>query len=325
MKKPSFTVDIATNAQSSLEAHIPLALITDEGCFHNANNLRMPLGIYNVSVSRVCDKLIRLCQRLETYFKASNTLEPLQASDGVMQELIDYIELSLYAAAEHVDDINSIASGFFKNSALRNKNAAYKRLQNKIKKHKRLVSAAANALKHQQSRIRMFSMEFTHGGSSGCLHGYFIEGVEAGVVCPSRTFHQNQDVFSITTLTWEIVVFLLNCSRDLAQFLYVVSTQAAGPANTKFEVFTKAVIAAARLPIYTFGEEHPFARVTLHINSSDGNTDSLESSLHGSITNGWSKTANASFGRFTSRFAGDGRTKSFRFAQPNTVSLHHWS
>jgi len=323
--KPSFTVDIATNAQSSLEAHIPLALITDEGCFHNANNLRMPLGIYNISVSRVCDKLIRLCQRLETYFKASNTLEQLQASDRVMQELIDYIELSLYAAAEHVDDINSIASGFFKNSALRNKNAAYKRLQNKIKKHKRLVSAAVNALKHQQSRIRMFSMEFTHGGSSGCLHGYFIEGVEAGVVCPSRTFHQNQDVFSITTLTWEIVVFLLNCSHDLAQFLYVVSTQAAGPANTKFEVFTKAVIAAARLPIYTFGEEHPFARVTLHINSSDGNTDSLESSLHGSITNGWPKTANASFGRFTSRFAGDGRTKSFRFAQPNTVSLHHWS
>jgi len=323
--KPFFTVDIATNAQSSLEAHIPLGFLTDEGCFHNANNLRMPLGIYNVSVSRVCDKLIRLSQRLEAYFKASNTLEPLEESDGVMKELIDYIELSLYAAAEHVDDIDSIASGFFKNSALRNKHVAYKRLQKEIKRHKRLVSAATNAIKHQQSRIRIFSMEFTHGGSSGCLHGYFIEGVETGVVCPSKKFHQSQDVFSITTLIWEIVVFLLNCSRDLEQFLQVVSTQVAGPENTISEIFTKAVIAAARLPIYTFGEEHPFSRVTLHIKSSDNNTDSLESSLYGSITDGWSKTANASFGRFTSRFEGDGKTKSFRFAQPKSVSLHHWS
>lgn len=324
MTKPFFDIDIATNAQSSLEAHPLLVLMTDEGCFHNANNLRMPLGIYNVSASRVCDKLIRLCQRLDIYFKASDTLEPLQTSDEVMQELIDYIELSLYAAAEHVDDIDSIASGFFKNSTLRDKHAAYRSLQKEIKKHKRFVSAAANAIKHQQSRIRMFSMEFAHGGSSGCLHGYFIEGVEAGVVCPSKTFHQSQDVFSITTLIWEIVVFLLNCSRDLAQFLQVVSTQTAGPENSKFELFQKAVIAAARLPIYTFGEEHPFSRVTLHIRSSDNKTDSLQSCLYGSITNRWSKTADASFGRCASRFAGDGKTKNFRFAQPKSVAFHHW-
>jgi hypothetical protein len=322
--KPFFDVDIATNAQSCLEAHLPLALMTDEGCFHNANNLRMPLGIYNVSASRVCDKLTRLCQRLETYFNASDTLEPLQTSGEVMQELIDYIELSLYSAAEHVDDIDSIASGLFKNSALRDNHTAYRNLQKEIKKHKRLVSAAANAIKHQQSRIRMFSMEFSHGGSSGRLHGYFIEGVDAGVVCPSRTFHQSQDVFSITTLVWEIVVFLLNCSRDLSQFLQVVSTQAAGPANTKFEMFPKAVIAAARLPIYTFGEEHPFSRVTLRISSSDNETNLLESSLYGSINKGWSKTADASIGRFTSRFEGDGVTKSFRFVQPKSVVLHHW-
>lgn len=323
--KSIFTIDIATSAQSSLEAHLPLSLMTDEGCYHNGNNLRMPLGIYNVSVSRVCDKLTRLSQRLETYFKASNTLEALQESEDLTQELIDYIELSLYAAAEHVDDIVSIASGFFKNSALRNKHTTYRSFQRKIKKHKRFVSAAANAIKHQQSRIRMFSMEFSHDGTSGCLHGYFIEGVEAGVVCPSKTFHQNQDVFSITTLIWEIIVFLLICSRDLKQFLKIVSTQTGGPVNAQFEAFRKAIIAAARLPIYTFGEEHPFSRVTLHINSSDGNTGSMKSKLYGSIINGWSKTGDASFGRFTSRFAGDGKTKSFRYAQPKSVSPHHWS
>ena len=323
--KPVFQVDIAIDAQSSLEAELPLALVADEGCFHHANNMRMPLGIYNVSVSRICDKLIRLCQRLETYFRASNTLEPLQENDGVMQELIDYIELSLYAAAEHVDDIDSIASGFFKSPALRNKHAAYRSLQQAIKRNKRLVSATANAIKHHQSRIRVFSMEFSHGGSSGCLHGYFIEGVEAGIVCPSSTFHRNQEVFSITTLVWEIIALLLACSRDLARFLRLVATQIVGPASIKSEAFQKAVIAAARLPIYTFGEEHPFSRITMNVNSSDGIADSLESGLYGSIRNGWSKTANASFGRFTSRFEGDGITKTFRVAQPKGVVLHYWS
>lgn len=322
--KPSFAIDIATNAPSSLEAHLPLALMPDEGCFHNANNLRMPLGIYNESTSRVCDKLIRLSQRLETYFQTSATLESLKDSDEVMQEIIDYIELSLYASAEHVDDIDSIASGFFKNSSTRNKHASYRKLKKGIEKHKRLVSAVANAIKHQQSRIRLFSMEFTHGESRGCLHGYFIEGVEAGVVCPSSTFHKHQDVFSITTLIWEIIVFLLNCSRDLAEFLRAVSLQVAGSEAPRGELFQKAVIAAARLPLYTFGEEHPFSRVTLHIRTSDGRHDSLKSSLDGSITKGWSKTSIPSFGQFTSRFSGDGKTRTFRPARPKEISFHHW-
>jgi hypothetical protein len=33
--------------------------------------------------------------------------------DDLRQEVIDYLELALYAAAEHVDDISLIAKGFF--------------------------------------------------------------------------------------------------------------------------------------------------------------------------------------------------------------------
>lgn len=324
MTKPVFKIDISIDHASSLEAHRFLASTPDNVCFHNASNLRLPLGIYNVSVTRVCDKLVRLCQHLETYFRASNTLVPLQKNYDVMQDVIDYIELALYAAAEHVDDIDSIASGFFKTSSIRDKNPAYRNLQKEIKKHKRLISTAANAIKHQQSRIRMFSIEFGHGAFFGCLHGYFIEGVEAGTVCPSTLFHRTQDVFSITTLAWEIVVFLLNCSRDLAKFLLAVTTQPTEQVETKSDAFIKAVVSAARLPLYTFGEEHPFSRVTLHITSSNATVDPLESSLYGSIRNGWSRTANASFGEFVSRFEGDGTTKSFRFVQPKNIVLHHW-
>ncbi|MBU7442153.1 hypothetical protein [Paraburkholderia fungorum] len=325
MTKPVFQVDIATTAQSSLDACVPLALTADAGCFHNAQNLRMPMGIYNISTTRVCDKLIRLCRGLETYFKAFKSLDEMEKSDEMMQEVVDYIELSLYAAAEHVDDVESIASGFFKNRMQRDKHVAYRRFVTELKKNKRLVSAAANAMKHQQARIRLFSMEFAHGASSGCLHGYFIEGVESGAVGPSSTFHKGQNVFSITTLVWEIIVFLLSCSRDLAIFLNDVATQITGPpASTQFPMFSKAVASAARLPTYTFGEEHPFSRVTLHLRSDDGNGNQLELGLYGSIKRGWSKTARASFARHVSRFAGDGKTKSFRLVQPKTVVLHHW-
>lgn len=324
MTKPRFEVDIFTGGQSSLEAHVPLSLIKDTACFHYAHGLRMPLGIYNVSVSRVCDKLVRLCQRLEEYFRVSDKLEPLQTRDEVMQEIIDYIELALYGSAEHVNDVYSIASGFFQTKAKMDKDTAYRKLDKAVKNHKRLVSAAANHIKHQQSRIRMFSIEFSHGGLSGCLHGYFIEGVEAGVVCPSSTFHKSQEVFSITTLVWEIILLLLNCSRDLATFLKTMIAQVEEPPNTNFPQFSKAVVAAARLPIYTFGEEHPFSRATLHISTTSGIDENLDSGLYGSIKNGWSKTAPASFGKSTSRFQGDGKSKSFRFAQPKNVSLHHW-
>lgn len=323
--KQIFSIDIAPETQSDLEAHLLLARLTYEGCFHNSSGLRAPLGIYNVSVSRACDKLLRLCQRLEQYFKATDTLDPASLSDDLMLEVIDYVELSLYAAAEHVDDIVSIATGFFESRELRDKHAAYRALEKEVKAHKRLVSAAANAIKHQQSRIRIFSMEYLHSGASGRLHGYFIEGVQAGVVGPSKTFHQSQDVFSITTLIWEIIVFLLQCSRELARFLGAVAIQKTGPVDAKFEPMSKVVVAASKLPIYTFGEEHPFSRVTLSIRSTDPSATLPQSELYGSLTRRWSKTGAATFGRSVSRFVGDGVTTSFRFAQPKSVVLHHWS
>ena len=324
MTKTLFSIDLAPGAASALDAHAPLARVTSEGSFHTAQDMRQPLGIYNHSVSRVCDKVTRMCGRLEAYFRSEGTLEPREENDEVMQLLVDCIELSLYAAAEHVDDIDSIAAGYFEDKGARNRNPAYRKLTKEVKRHKRLVSAAANAIKHEQSRISVFSLEFVHGGSTVCLPGYFMERVEGGVVCPSRTLHQTQDVFSITTLAWEILLFLLNCSRDLAVFVTEVDHQMVGPVQTKFEGFQKSILAAARLPLYTFGEDHPFSRATFKLWSSSGEDARLDSGLYGSIRNGWSKTSEASVGKLACKFVGDGVTKSFRFTLPKSVELQHW-
>lgn len=322
--KPKFEIDISPSSQSSLEAHQVLALLPLDRCYHTSKNLRLPLGVYNVSASRVCEKLEAFCRRLELYFNASNRLDKLRQERTIRKELIDYVELSLYAAAEHVDDIDSIARGFFRTAHECEKHSAYRQLQKEVKKHKRFVSAAANAVKHQQARIRLFSSEFTHAGVSGCLHGYFVEGVEGGVICPSSIFHKDQEVFSVTTLAWEIILFLVGCSRALRTFILSLVEPLAGPAKTQFEVFPSAVVAAARLPIYTFGEEHPFSRATISISSSQGDDAVMDSKIYGSILRGWSHSSEASFGQFTSEFEGDGSSKSFRFAQPKTIVLHHW-
>lgn len=283
------------------------------------------MGIYNVSFSRVSDKVIRLCRRLENYFASSASVSPIRAPDDQMVEVIDYLELSLYAAAEHVDDVDSIASGFFRSTHLRDKNVAYRDLSKKMKGRKRLVSAAANAIKHQQSRIRLFSMEYSHVGNRGCLHGYFFEAVENGVICPSGTFHQNQAVFSITMLIWEILTFLLHTSRDLAEFLIQATPQLEGPTRPNADLFRKAIIAGARLPLYTFGEEHPFSRATVRITTNGVGEDVLSSGLYGSIQQGWLNGPPPSFGSFAARFEGDGCSTQFRFPQPKSIAFQHWS
>lgn len=299
--------------------------MSDEGCFHQQSGLRLPLGIYNISISRVTDKLIRLCHRVETYFNSSNTLDPQSDIREVQLEIIDYIELSLYAAAEHVDDVKSICSGFFKHTSIRDKDQAFRTLEKAVKQHKHFVASAANAIKHQQSRIRIATLGFKDEQNVGALHGFFIEGVANGVVGPSSTFHKSHKLFSLTSLAWEIVLFLLLVSRDLATFLQSVCVQREGPVKVASEQFAKAVVAAARLPIYDFGEAHPFSRATINLRAPEPSLPLLDSSLYGSIRHGWSRSSTPVFGQLMSQYEGDGKTKQFQLFQPESVSFQHWS
>jgi hypothetical protein len=322
--KPSFAIDIAASAPTSLEARSSLALLSETRLFHCERASRMPLGIYNVSVSRISDKVIRLCQRLEAYFLSGSKLPDLQKGRELIQEVVDYVELTLYASAEHVDDVAAIADGFFATSGARNKNAGYRKLQEQMKDHKRFVSLSANAIKHGQARIRLFSNEITHAGVDTCLHGYFVEGVENGVVGPSKLLHKSQQVFSLTTLVWEVLLFVLGASRSLADFLRANSIPLHGPTNCGCDNFGRAVSSAARLPLYTYGEPHPFERSIVSIYASNNHFELLDSGLYGSMRNGWKAGSAPSFGTSASSFEGDGTTRTFNFPKPKRIELRRW-
>ncbi len=324
MSKPLFEIDISPSAQSSLEAHSLLASVDPSACHHLCCQLRLPLGIYNLSVSRISERLFSLCKRLEEYFTASADINTLGKKRQLRTEIVDFMELAIYAAAEHVDDIDSIANGFFSHGEYAKKNAAYRHLNTKIKEHKRYLSATANAIKHSQARLRLYSCEFRQPGVHSCLHGYFVEGVEYGVVGPNKLLHKDHVVFSVTTLVWEIITFVLQCSRDLKVFLSSRAALLPNIVEASSDRFTKAVSSAARLPLYSFGEEHPFSRSTVKIQASSNEASDLDSKLYGSLKTPWAVSAPPVFGPDRSEFDGDGCSHQFRIVQPKNISFHHW-
>ena len=293
---------------------------------HIANNLRPPLGIYNISLSRICNKVTKCCGALEKYFNSSSKVDVLQKEDVLRDEVIDYLELALYAAAEHVDDIALIAKGFYPDIKKYKASKPAKQLNKIIKEHKSLISASINSIKHYQARIRLYSLEIQHGDNPHCLHGYFIEGIHDGVVGPNKIFHDNQrQVFSITSLMWEILCFILNSSRQLKIFLEEITGIKPDENIISEEGFVKAVISAARIPLYSFDETHPFSNTRVIISCSNDKNDELVSGIYGSIINKWTDSKTMQFFGDSCSYVGDGVTKSFKMVKPMAVKLQHWT
>jgi hypothetical protein len=325
ISKTEFVIDLSKDAISSLIAQSRLMAIDPSICYHTTQNLRLPLGIYNNSINRICNKVSKCCTKLEEYFKNANEINMLDNEENLRHEIIDYIELSLYAAAEHVDDIRLIAKGFYHCEEEFKKSKSAKLFNKEIKQHKDLISASINAIKHKQSRIRLASIDFTHSNINMCLHGYFIEGVEDGVICPKCIFNSgNRALFSITTLIWEIIVFLLHSSNTLSRFLGNIIPNSPNNSDYKCNVFSKAVTAALRLPLYSFDDIHPFTKTRIIITGDHNSLKSANSDIYGSFNSKWVLSGDGDIGKFSAGFEGDCVSTEFMFPMPTSINLQHW-
>jgi hypothetical protein len=256
--------------------------------------------------------------------RAGATIAALAEAETLRLELIDYMELAIYAAAEHVDDIESIAIGLFLDRRYE-RHPAYKALQKEMKHLRRFVSVTANVIKHQQARLRLFTLEMEHAGNACCLHGFFVESVENYVVVPSTILDAKHECFSLPTLLWEIMTFVLGASRALSIFLIDVLSLTPDKKAHANDPLTRAIIAAARLPLYTFGEVSPFSRAALSISSSDKNPGPLRSGLYGSIMSQWASVGEPVFRGVQGWWEGDGVTDTFRLPNIPSVGLSRWS
>jgi hypothetical protein len=311
---------------ASLSAAAYLAALKSNSSFHELYDRRHPLGMYNLSVGRICDKIKKCAQKFEEYYLSSPYIADLDKKPDLRDEIIDYLELSLYAAAEHVDDVESIGSSFFSTSQKCAKFPVTKELKRAIKPLRDQISSFVNTIKHTQGRIRLSAVEFRHGEIDNCLHGFFIEGVSSGVIGPSPILHnESKMVISITSLLWSLVTYLGLISLELTKFLSAISAVDEAIVTPRgSQTFRNAIIALARLPLYSLDDVHPFERVRIVINLDEESRAAVESNIYGSLLHPWSASDQVCFGASRFMYEGDGVSKNFRIIQPRKIQLRRW-
>lgn len=321
MTKPQYVIDLRRGAQSCFPSHATLSLVEPSSTYHNLQGYRQPLGIYNISLIRILRRTENFCRKLEVLFSDFEQGHE-EGRKEIEDEISDYLELALYSAAEHVDEVKAIADGFFKRGRQQAKGSEeYRKLDNKISLYKKKISAYVNAIKHDQSRIRFCTSDLMIDGKHVRLYGYFVEGVSNGAVGPNPVFHGSGNVFSITSLAWEIICFLLQCSSALNDFLLKVAKLANGPTKIESEKLKNAVLSAARLPIYSFDDSHPFDHLDLEILFDNHERDLLASHIYGSMLRPWGAVKTVINMGAKTQFVGDGVTDTFKFPTATKVSL----
>ena len=323
--KPVLELHLEEGTGINLRAASLLSTFPEYSPSRAKRDLRHPLGTYNSSIARISDKLKNCAANYESHFRHLTNLESDRAGTKSQAAFLDYLELSLYAAAEHVDDVESILDSFFPSKLEFNRSKIVRKFKKDHKGIRDKITSYANAIKHAQSRIRVFSAEFDHDGRTQLFHGIFFEGYSGGALGPSTVLHQgDRRVFSFNSLLWEIVAFVTGTSELLSDAIAAL-TDCADAEVKHSGVFREAVIAIARLPIYAFDESHLFERISVRLHTGDLERCGLRSDIYGSLWPRWSKSENGQFLGDQNGYVADGVTRSFSIVSPKALRLQHWS
>lgn len=198
---------------------------------------------------------------------------------------IEAIELALYAAAEHIDDVNRIAAGLFQDKKKLEKSAAFKKYDTAIRACRQPISVMANRIKHEALRVRPVATEFAFDERRMWLHGFRLEIVEDAMALPDKVAHGKAETISVVTLVWEIITFLLRCSDALFDFVNETLSVDEVPPEPCIS-FSTLIRAVLRLPQYDFDKEGPVKRYRVFIDDQN-DLEQVTSGLPGSFEMGW--------------------------------------
>jgi hypothetical protein len=324
MTSPKFLVDLDQKGSGALPAFDRLAGIDESYLHHAKYDLRHPKGGYSVSLGRIYSRVEACAKNLEIIFNRATTLDDLNKLSEFLERAAEQIEACLYAAAEHVDDVESVTLCFYPDKKAHERAAPVKSFKRDLDRLRRPFSSKANFIKHNQAQVRLFSTEFVHGGWPICLHGFFVEQHSGGVLGPSPTLHpKGHRVLSVVTFLWDVLIYSYEVSLALTKLIDAVAPKLeASP--TPCDALCNAFVAVARLPNYVMDGVHPFERANVSVAGSDTAVAAMDSCLYGSIAHPWSDTTNARIGRWRLAYSGDGVSKSFSFLAPEKISVKNW-
>lgn len=313
-------IDLNQSGSPALVAGDTLRKISDSRLFFVERGFRHPLGIYNVSISRIVERANNFSEELYRFFSRFNTLgEP--GSENALKQLEERLEMFAYALAEHVDDCETLLKTFFKSDAEYAKAKPVRRFKDSIKSIRRRSSFLANAIKHNHQRVRFFESEFFFTNDKLVLLGFFLERFSNGAIGPDPNFlGPDKKVASCVGFLWSSLLGLIETSRILQETLLQLngSDSIEPRAWNDFE-FRKLIASVGRLPLYIFDDENPFQKASLKIIASEN--DSKPDGLTGSFYRPSKNSVPLGPGSFSIMYVGDGVTKSFDFALPSRAAF----
>uniref|UniRef100_UPI00403965BA hypothetical protein n=1 Tax=Variovorax sp. BK018 TaxID=3450241 RepID=UPI00403965BA len=270
--------------QSPLKAHRVLSKIRPEHLYNDAKSGRTPPSSYLNSVSRICERARSLCEAAEARFVAT-VADPEHGMPNSSSKYIEAIELAVYAAAEHIDDVNRIAAGLFSNKASLEKSPAFTKYNSAMRDCRKPISIMANRIKHEALRVRPIALEYGFDGRQMWLHGFRLEIVKDAMALPDKVAHGKGETISVVTLVWEIVILLLRCSDALHDFIKETLhlDDAAPEPCAPFSTLIRSLL---RLPQYDFVKEGPIKRYKVFVDDT-GDLAQVASGLRGSFKEGW--------------------------------------
>lgn len=243
--KPTIIVS-PEGSGDSLPGATRLSLLAENMSYHEQRDIRHPLGVYNISILRICQNIIKCAERLEKYWS-----QP-QPSLSMFDDITDYLELSMYSAAEHVDDLETIVKTFYKSDREAVQSANIKRFKGSLNTLRSEISHFTNTIKHAHGRIRIYDVDFFHGEQKSNFLGFFVEGFSKGAIAPNPILHSNgKRIISMTSYLWKVLTFLGLASQALANFLNHYDACTVPITAPDQPQFREAVLKLARLPAYS--------------------------------------------------------------------------
>lgn len=268
--------------------------------------LRHPLGIYNVS-SATCLQRMRVALNLVT--SPELAVEIFSQNFVGESSLLDAYDSFLDSMMEHMEDCLSVLLCFFTSSRDRDKHPAVKAYKNSVDSYRNHIGALVNHIKHEHGRIRLTAIT----NIDHFVAGYFVEGLnEHGALGPSTKVHRDgNNAYSFHRDLRLHLVNLILVSECLAIAIgEIVGGRAVLPSQSSQVVFKELIVDISNLPKSVFRNEERLDLPRVSFNPNGGTVSLIKIEFPCAYERVVKLKGQC---RTTTRFAGDGATKSFQF------------